>query len=103
MDLLIDDVRSMPYGIIARDYESGLKMLRMGGFDCLYLDHDLGEIKTGYDLIKQAVEEGIELPDKIAIVSSNPVGRDNIKRLLMYDCDYREKGAALIKWKPKGE
>lgn len=102
MNLMIDDKRDMPYGVIARDYESGKKMLALGGWDALYIDHDLGDPKTGYDLITWAADIGPKydfLPDKIVIISSNPVGRDNIARVLrksgfkeLGNHFYREKG-----------
>lgn len=99
MRLLIDDKRDMPDGIIARDFESGKKMLALGGFDVLYLDHDLGEINTGYDIINWASEYADEiLPPKIVVVSSNPVGLENIGRALV-SFGYKRVGTTFTKEK----
>lgn len=48
----------------------------------LYIDHDLGEINTGYDLVVWALQNGL-CPKQVFIVSANPVGRDNIARALV--------------------
>lgn len=92
MLLLIDDKRDMPTGTIARDYECGKKMLALGGWEKLYIDHDLGEVKTGYHLITEFLENGIGLPDKVTIVSSNPVGFQNIASALKRH-NYRQLGS----------
>lgn len=96
MRLLIDDIRSMPDGVIARDYESGREMLTLGGWDVLFIDHDLGEDKTGYDLVTEFLENGIGLPDKVVIVSSNPVGVFNIGSALRWH-GYNQLGNAFQK------
>lgn len=75
----------MSDGVIARDFTSGKKMLTLGGWSVLYIDHDLGEDKTGYDLINWALvplNNKDWLPDEVVIVSSNPVGIANIARAL---------------------
>lgn len=100
MRLLIDDKRDMPDGVIARDFESGKRMLILGGWSVLYIDHDLGEISNGYDLISFAQEFGY-LPDKIVIVSSNPVGRQNITRVLVRE-GFKQLGSAFERIKEDG-
>lgn len=89
--LLIDDIRTADwieaqYGMvptsIARTYEDGVKkLMTMPEIDLLYIDHDLGEERSGYDLITWMLERGIR-PMLVHIVSSNPVGRENIARAL---------------------
>lgn len=96
MKLLIDDERTMSEGIIARDYASGRKMLAFGGWDVLYIDHDLGESKNGYDLITEFLENGLGLPDKVVIVSANPVGFAKIRAALIYD-GYSQLGATFTR------
>lgn len=96
MILLIDDKRDMPSGVIARDFESGKKMLALGGWEKLYIDHDLGELKTGYHLITEFLENGLGLPDIVHIVSSNPVGFQNIAVALKRH-GYKQLGAQFTK------
>lgn len=47
----------------------------------LDLDHDLGTVKTGYDICKYIVEHGLH-GIKYHIHSMNPVGRQNMDQLL---------------------
>ena len=75
MDLLVDDQRSCGTKVIARTYDGAQAVLAGVKFDKVLLDHDLGERKTGYDLVKWMTAEGIT-PPWIIIVSSNPPGRD---------------------------
>jgi hypothetical protein len=91
--LLIDDMRSenhlrdvgmviMPT-MVARTYEDAIYALtKLGPFDLVYLDHDLGDDdmdKTGYSIMCFLEENTQYLPGQIEIVSSNPVGRKNMK------------------------
>ena len=46
-------------------------------------DHDLGEEKTGYDLAKYILEHDIKIGG-FAIHSMNPVGINNISKLLIH-------------------
>ena len=87
--LLIDDIRNISADIVARDYFEGIKALEDNPpFEILYLDHDLasfddaGKEKTGYDIMCWLEEHPEKLPKKIEIVSSNPVGRQNIQRVI---------------------
>jgi len=43
----------------------------------LCLDHDLGGMDTGYDVLMWAITEG-RVPPIIELVTSNPVGRDRM-------------------------
>lgn len=81
MWLLIDDIRDLNCEVTARTPEAGKKMLAVGGWDCVCLDHDLAADETGYDIAVWALEAGI-MPPKVQIVSSNPVGKKNISDAL---------------------
>jgi hypothetical protein len=80
--LLIDDCRDLGVDVIARTPEAGRKLLALGGWECLCLDHDLGSAQeTGYDVLRWAIECGM-LPPKVQLVTSNPVGRSNMRAAL---------------------
>ena len=87
--LLIDDQRSLPVDRIARTYQEGVAALAEQHWDILYLDHDLGDFSgvdgkelTGYDIACWLEQNPQHLPDRIEIVTSNPVGRRNIELAL---------------------
>lgn len=85
MILLIDDVRDGNYDLIARTAEAGQGvLLHLAGYISeLYIDHDLGSLSiTGYNIVQEALENKY-LPDKVIIVSLNPVGRKAIANLLL--------------------
>ena len=84
MWLLIDDMRDLNCDIIARNAKVGKEALInwAGRIECLCLDHDLGEETSGYDIAKWAIDEEI-MPNRVQLVTSNPVGRDNIANLLI--------------------
>jgi hypothetical protein len=83
MELLIDDVRDLGCDLIARNYGAGVKVLLNMPIDFLYLDHDLGPGKTGYDVLNFIFRPDIRIfPKVIFLVTMNPVGRDNMKRAL---------------------
>lgn len=82
MWLLIDDVRDLNCEVTAKTPEAGKKMLALGGWECLCLDHDLGTEESGYDVAVWALEMGF-MPAKVQLVTNNPVGRKNIADALM--------------------
>ncbi len=83
MELLIDDVRDLGCDLIARNYGAGVSVLLNISIDFLYLDHDLGPGKTGYDVLNFIFQDDIRIfPKVIFLVTMNPVGRDNMKRAL---------------------
>jgi len=88
MWLIIDDQRDLGCDIIARTAEAGRVVLTYMGFkfDGLCIDHDLGGKETGLDVLKYGVESKT-LPNRIQLVTSNPVGRENMKNFLL-DNDY---------------
>lgn len=71
--------------VIARTYTMGIHLLQLFKWDILYLDHDLGGPKTGYDVIAY-IEECVHLgspsicPTEMICVSSNPSGKKRIEQ-----------------------
>ena len=82
MWLLIDDIRDLQCEVIARTPEAGMKLLALGGWECVCFDHDLGQDSTGYDVLVWAIENDY-LPNMVQLVTSNPVGRDNMDAALV--------------------
>lgn len=81
--LLVDDIRDLSADAIARDFETGKLLLQAHRWEELILDHDLGCLSrgNGYQLITWALENGFA-PPTVFIVTSSPVGRENIIRAL---------------------
>lgn len=80
--LWVDDCKPAPEGFaVARNYDDALKMLRRFDYAELYLDHDLGERRTGYDLLMQLISEN-RVPPRVECISWNPAGRKRIKAAL---------------------
>jgi len=87
-NLFLDDVRDSPYGergCVARTATDALRAVLALNLDWVEwsLDHDLGVGPTGYDFLCAAEElyrRGfINLPLRIIVHSSNPVGRENMQ------------------------
>lgn len=82
--LLIDDVREVGTDAIARTSKEAFELLTQQDWSELYIDHDLGEDVTGYNIIVWMLENpAIKNPEFVQIVSSNPVGRENIAKALV--------------------
>ena len=81
--IYLDDIRTPTRKnlCIVRNYKECANYLKSNNVSFLSLDHDLGEKKSGYDIVKFMVQEGINVPF-INIHSANPVGRDNMKQLI---------------------
>lgn len=76
--LWVDDCKPAPDGFaVARTYDDALRMLRRFDYAELYLDHDLGEARTGHDLLRQLIAED-RVPPRVECISWNPAGRANI-------------------------
>jgi hypothetical protein len=86
MWLLIDDVRDLNCEVIARTPEAARRALFAGPWDCVCFDHDLGfaVTETGYDILVWALDRGL-LPARVQLVTSNPVGRENMAKALLAD------------------
>lgn len=81
MNIFLDDMRTCPKGfVLAINYDECIKLLN-NNIDIISLDHDLGEDKTGYDVAKFMVENGI-YPNVIYLHSANPIGVKNMYELL---------------------
>ena len=89
--LLIDDFRTFDVDHIARNGRDGMQALLDFPVTHLYMDHDLGEDSpNGYEVITLALLHNV-VPNKVLIVSDNPVGRDNIAGALKAN-GYIKKG-----------
>lgn len=88
MILLIDDERDIEAHAIARNYFDGIKLLESQHWSLLLLDHDLasfeenGRERTGYDVVCWLEQNPQHLPDKIELVTSNPVGRQRMQQVI---------------------
>lgn len=90
LSLWVDDCKPCPEGYaVARTYDHALQMLRSYDYAELYLDHDLGESRTGYDLLMELIREN-RVPPRVECISWNPVGRKRIEGAL---AEYRRFGA----------
>jgi hypothetical protein len=85
--LFLDDVRPVPSGyFLVTNYDEFVSFLEQQGVPIfISFDHDLGDVKTGYDCAKYLVEFCLDnfltLPD-YKVHSQNPVGKENIEKLL---------------------
>jgi len=81
--IYLDDERTpkKEFDIIVRNYEDCIKSIKSNEVYLLSLDHDLGRVKTGYDVALWLVENNIEIPN-INIHSMNVVGSQNIRSLI---------------------
>ena len=82
MNLLIDDTRDFNVDVIARTADAGRKMLRIGGWDKVFFDYDLGSNVTGYDLLVYALENEFLNNSKIVFVTTHPNGRERMESAL---------------------
>ena len=87
MNLYLDDLRTTPEGFErVYSYEEFVAYLKCKGLpDFISFDHDLGEEFSGYDcakyLVDYCLDRQLPLPD-FTVHSQNPVGKENIERLL---------------------
>ena len=85
--LYLDDLRPTPEGFDrVYNYEEFVAYLERKGLpDFISFDHDLGEDLSGYDCAKYLVDyclaHQLPLPN-YQVHSQNPVGKENIERLL---------------------
>ena len=80
----LDDERTAPDGWIrAYDYVSCIQALKYFKPTHLSLDHDLGEGKSGYDVVKWIEEKVFNdssyQPPIMTVHSANPAGRKNME------------------------
>lgn len=70
---------------VAKNYAEGIKALQEQIWEILFLDHDLGEEKTGYDVVCWLEKNPINGPAIICLTTSNPVGRDRMIQVIQKD------------------
>lgn len=94
--LLIDDFREFYVDHIAKTAQDGRQALLSFPVTHLYMDHDLGEHSdtNGYQVVNWALERGV-CPAHVQLVTSNPVGRDNMARALE-NAGYYKKGVWYV-------
>jgi len=81
MWLLIDDEGDLNCEVIARTPEAGRKLVALGGWECLSLDHDLDAGEDGSQFARWAIGSKL-MPSKVQLVTGHPVGRSNFRVLL---------------------
>lgn len=94
MIFLIDDAKEgTAYDLVARNSLSGMIVLQnlYKSISELYIDFDLGfnSQLNGLQVLQWALEQKC-LPNKVVIVSLNPVGRRAIADFLKFDARYRK-------------
>ena len=99
MNLYLDDLRPTPEGFErVYSYEEFVAYLQHYGMPrFISFDHDLGEEFSGYDCAKYLVDyclyRLLPLPD-FTVHSQNPVGKENIERLLN---NFKEQQKTILK------
>src|SRR5690348_15451267 len=83
MNVWLDDERPMPpdYDTHVKTAEEAIALLKTGNVSIISLDHDLGQIKTGYDVAKFIEESAFNGTLKriyIRIHTQNVEGRKNM-------------------------
>ena len=81
MWLLIDDERNLNTEVVARTAAAGRKLLALGDWECVCFDHDLGDTESGYDVLVWGIKNDF-IPSRVQLVTSNPVGRQNMRNAL---------------------
>ncbi len=96
IDLWVDDYRPAPHGWYhAKTYAEAVQAFERYQIGFMALDHDLGEKMTGYDFVKYIVErvEWFEAKwpvNRPFIITSNPIGRDNMTQLIDRYANYEK-------------
>lgn len=92
--LVIDDLPDTKdvgrYDQIALNYNEAIEHLRSEAWDIVWIDHDLGEGKTGYDVMCWIEEHPEFMPREIRITTRNPVGRKRMMQVLAKLNEQRE-------------
>lgn len=80
MNLWIDDCKPEPDGWArARTFEDAVRMLRRFPYEEVAVDHDLAGPETGYDLLCMMERGELPRPQRLRIISLNPVGVARMK------------------------
>lgn len=80
MKLFVDDKREQPKGYnCAEDYEGAISLLKLLSFDFITLDYDLGDGRTGLDILK-FIHENKKYPKHLNIHSDHSEGRQLMRK-----------------------
>lgn len=82
-----DDKKPEWYGLdsalihVAKTFELALELMIKNKYEIIYLDHDLGTVKTdGSVLLNRYMSTpGSKAPQKVFCISWNPIGRERIR------------------------
>jgi hypothetical protein len=94
LEMWLDDNRKPsefhnPSMVWVKTAEEAIKLLQTGKVTYASLDHDLGEGKSGYDVVCWMEEHNIWPVDGVDVHSMNPVGRKNMQ--VVIDKAYAER------------
>jgi len=81
MHLLIDDKRHYSVDMIARTARDGKRALRENAVTVLYVDHDLGDGESGYEVLDWARRYNL-LPPNIVLLANSARDRQWMMQLL---------------------
>lgn len=108
--LVIDDMRTISFPREtpphARTSEEGIQLIKIGVWDELWLDYDLGGDDTGMNVVRYILDNEVPL-EYIFIHSSNPVGAGRMQEELIqggYEAmrvdvlDLAKKGILKLNW-----
>ena len=96
--LLIDDMRSIR-GIdrTARSYDEAVKAITFEGpWDTIMFDHDLGEERTGYDIMCILEREPKLIPNNILIITQNSAARPRMEQLRLRLLDMKNSIQTIL-------
>ena len=80
MKLFVDDKRPQPKGFnCAVDYDGAVSLRNLLDFDFVTLDQNLGDGKSGLDILK-FMHENKKYPKHLNIHSNHIIGRDEMRR-----------------------
>lgn len=85
MIIAVDDKRDLikdGADMVIRTYKEAIRMLPNLDVDELWLDHDLGGNKTGYDILCLIEAGKINRPRSIKLLTANPAGRAKMNQAL---------------------
>lgn len=102
--VLVDDQRDNHRAdIICRNARAALAVIRdiPDPIKVLYMDHDLGDGPSGYDVLKEALDWPKKYqPREVALITMNPVGKERMVALLVENGYHRITGTDRYRPKP---
>lgn len=97
--LLIDDVRDMNVGAIARTPKMAKTLLSSLKWEGVIFDYDLNSNENGYDVLEWAIENNL-LPKKIKIITENPKGMIKMEKILKKNGFYKNEPDSIFYLRP---